>query len=507
MESECALPRNLCLVMIPECLVLGCCSLACSCLADLVRQGTQQKTGSTSSTTTRGRHMGHTPRTIFNMHRGTELVWNVEDLVIVKVIVRYNMRVQQGEACSRNFQPQCRLLPKELQGRHVEVPVYEKIAASRWHNCAHTPNWEEHYVPHKDLFFQMDYDKVKNLTPLSCCFPWAPQPTNVKARAAAFTACLDHSRSPRGGSPSSLAATPTVAPSMEQETPTLQPEEPTVTQLPVEECQQEPASPTPFLPMPKSAAATQLDTDMDKEQEEVPAWFNCSPTSPADHMQEDDDGLQQQLQRAEHLTMTLDRVNVRDSDSELSGISDEDDEEEPDDKMSQKDEDQDEHQDEDEWRWMPLESGRWQGAQLLRLERQWQDAGFPKLGTEAGDWFHTQITAAETAYVTATGIYDHMPDPGWWNCGGAIQDSTAEDAVARENAIQEIPNHWAALQNSGKPESDKETRAGAQDAFQRHLHLYTMGRCWFFCRAVPPAATGAKIPQGPTLVQLPGTMA
>ena len=92
---------------------------------------------------------------------------------------------------------------------------------------------------------------------------------------------------------------------MEQETPTLQPEEPTVTQLPVEECKQEPASPTPFLPMPKSAAATQLDTDMDKEQEDVPAWFNCSPTSPADeppcegpptpsvsesdHMQEDDD--------------------------------------------------------------------------------------------------------------------------------------------------------------------------------------------------------------------------
>ena len=211
-----------------------------------------------------------------------------------------------------------------------------------------------------NLFFQSDYDKVKNLTPLSCCFPWAPQPTNVKARAAAFTACLDHSRSPRGGSPSSLAPKPTVVPSMEQETPTLQPEEPTVTQLPVEECQQEPASPTPFLPMPKSAAATQLDTDMDKEQEEVPAW-NCSPTSPADHTQEDDDGLQQQLQRAEHLTMTLDRVNVRDSDSELSGISDEDDEEEPDDKMSQKDEGQDEHQDQDEWRWVPLESGRWQG--------------------------------------------------------------------------------------------------------------------------------------------------
>ena len=69
------------------------------------------------------------------------------------------------------------------------------------------------------------------------------------------------------------------------------------------------------------------------------------------------------------------------------------------------------HQDQDEWRWMPLESGRWQGAQLLRLERQWQDAGFPKLGAEAGDWFHTQITAAETAYVTATGIYDNMPDP------------------------------------------------------------------------------------------------
>ena len=332
--------------------------------------------------------LGHTPRTIFNMHRGAELVWNAEDLVIVKVIVRYNMRVQQGEACSRNFQPQCRLLPKELQGRHVEVPVYEKIAASRWRDCAHTPRWEEDYVPHKEWFLHMDYDKVKNLTPLSCCFPWAPQPTNVKARAAAFTAC--RSRSPRGGSSSSLAPTPTVVPSMEQETPT-------------------PASPTPFLPMPKSAAATQLDT----EQEEVPAWFNYSPTSPADDMQEDDDddGLQQQLQRAEHLTMTLERVNVRDSDSEVSGISDEDDEEEPDDKMSQKDEDQDEHQDQDEWRWMPLESGRWQGAQLLQLERQWQDAGFPKLGTQAGDWFHTQITAAETAYVTATGIYENMPDP------------------------------------------------------------------------------------------------
>ena len=167
---------------------------------------------------------------------------------------------------------------------------------------------------------------------------------------------------------------------MEQETPTLQPEAPTVTQLPVEECKQEPASPTPFLPMPKSAAATQLDTDMDKEQEEVPAWFNYSPTSPADeppcegpptpsvsesdHMQEDDDGLHQQLQRAEHLTMTLHRVNVPDSDSELSGISDEDDddEEEPDDKMSQKDEASSSvHQDQDEWRWMPLESGRWIG--------------------------------------------------------------------------------------------------------------------------------------------------
>ena len=47
--------------------------------------------------------LGHTPRTIFNMHRGAELVWNAEDLVIVKVIVRYNMRVQQGEVCSRNF--------------------------------------------------------------------------------------------------------------------------------------------------------------------------------------------------------------------------------------------------------------------------------------------------------------------------------------------------------------------------------------------------------------------
>ena len=108
--------------------------------------------------------------------------------------------------------------------------------------------------------------------------------------------------------------------------------------------------------------------------------------------------------------MTLERVNVRDSASELSGISDEDDEEELDDKMSQKDEGRDERPDQDEWRWMPLESGRWQGAQLLRLERQWQDAGFPKLGT-AGDWFHTQITAAETGYVTATGIYDNMPDP------------------------------------------------------------------------------------------------
>ena len=75
------------------------------------------------------------------MHRGTELVWNAEDLVIVKVIVRYNTRVQQGEACSRNFQPQCRLLLKELQGDHVAVPVYEKIAASRWHDCAHTPHW------------------------------------------------------------------------------------------------------------------------------------------------------------------------------------------------------------------------------------------------------------------------------------------------------------------------------------------------------------------------------
>ena len=134
-----------------------------------------------------------------------------------------------------------------------------KDCRSRWHDCAHTPHWEEDYVPHKEWFLHMDYDKVKNLTPLSCCFPWAPQPTNVKARAAAFIAC--RSRSPRGGSPvrspSSLAPTPTVVPSMEQETPTLQPEEPTFTQLPVEECKQEPASPTPFLPMPKSAAATQ----------------------------------------------------------------------------------------------------------------------------------------------------------------------------------------------------------------------------------------------------------
>ena len=260
---------------------------------------------------------------------------------------------------------------------------------------------------------------------------------------------------------------------------------------------------------------------MDKEQEEVPAWFNCSPTSPADeppcegpptpsvsesdHMQEDDDGLQQQLQCAEHLTMTLHHVNNPDSDSELSGISDEDDEEEPDDKMSQKDEASSSvHQDQDEWRWMPLESGRWQGAQLLRLERQWQDAGFPKLGTEAGDWFHTQITAAETAYVTATGIYDNMPDP---DGGIAAGLSRTRHQKTRSRVRTRFKRSRMIGQNSGKPESDKETRAGAQDAFQRHLHLYTMGRCWIYWRAVPPAATGAKIPQGPTLVQLPGTMA
>ena len=127
--------------------------------------------------------LGHTPRTIFNTHRGTELVWNAEGLVIVKVIVRYNTRVQQGKACLRNFQPQCRLLPKELQGRHVEVPVYEKIAASRWHDCAHTPHWEEDYVPCKEWFLHMDYDKVKNLTPLSCCFPWAPRPRQELLRS------------------------------------------------------------------------------------------------------------------------------------------------------------------------------------------------------------------------------------------------------------------------------------------------------------------------------------
>ena len=90
---------------------------------------------------------------------------------------------------------------------------------------------------------------------------------------------------------------------------------------------------------------------------------------------------------------------------------------------------------------MPLESGRWQGAQLLQLERQWQDAGFPK-GTEAGDWFHTQITAAETA--NATGIYDNMPDPD----GGIAAGLTIEDAVARENKVQEIPSDWAALQKT-----------------------------------------------------------
>ena len=44
------------------------------------------------------------------------------------------------------------------------------------------------------------------------------------------------------------------------------------------------------------------------------------------------------------------------------------------------------------------------------------------------------------------------------------QDSTTEDAVARENKVQEIPSDWAALENSGKHESDKETGAGAQDA-------------------------------------------
>ena len=262
--------------------------------------------------------LGHTPRTIFNMHRGTEsLVWNAEDLVIVKVIVRYDMRVQQGEACSRNFQPQCRLLPKELQGRHVEAPVYEKIAASRWHDCAHTP-W----------FLHMDYDKVKNLTPLSCCFPWAPQPTNVKARAAAFTACLDHSR---GGSPSSLAPTPTVVPSMEQETPTLRP-------LSLS-CRWRSASRSRQAQLRFCPCQNQL-----RRRSLTLTWTRSRKKfRPSDNMQEDDDGLQQQLQRAEHLTMTLERVNVRDSDSELSGISDEDDEEEPDDKMSQKDEDQDEH--------------------------------------------------------------------------------------------------------------------------------------------------------------------
>ena len=141
--------------------------------------------------------------------------------------------------------------------------------------------------------------------------------------------------------------------------------------------------------------------------------------------------------------MTLHRVNNPDSDSELSGISDEDDEEEPDDKMSQKDEASSSvHQDQDEWRWMPLESGRWQGAQLLRLERQWQDAGFPKLGTEAGDWFHTQITAAETAYVTATGIYDNMPDPDggiagefWYPCSFSVNEAKATPQHSRKKLV------------------------------------------------------------------------
>ena len=256
MESECALPRNLCLVMIPECLVIVvvlpvrtlptlCAKVHSRRLGARLRPLRVEDKCLRQQCLLRFGLLGHTPRTIFNMHRGTELVWNAEDLVIVKVIVRYNMRVQQGEACSRNFQPQRRLLPKELQGDHLAVPVYEKIAASRWHDCAHTPHWEEDYVPHKEWFLHMDYDKVKNLTPLSCCFPWAPQPTNVKARAAAFIAC--RSRSPRGRS-SSLAPTPTVVLSMEQETPTLQPEEPTVTQLPVEECKQEPASQLRFCP-------------------------------------------------------------------------------------------------------------------------------------------------------------------------------------------------------------------------------------------------------------------
>ena len=457
--------------------------------------------------------LGHTPRTIFNMRRGTELVWNAEDLVIVKVIVRYNMRVQQGEACSRNFQPQCRLLPKELQRHHVAVPVYEKIAASRWNDCAHTPHWEEDYVPHKEWFLHMDYDKVKNLTPLSCCFPWAPQPTNVKARAAAFIAC--RSRSPRGGS-SSLAPTPTVVPSMEQETPTLQPEEPTVTQLPVEECKQEPASPTPFCPCQNQLRRRSLTLTWTRSKKKFRPGstirqrrrlMSLHARGPKHHQSQDDDGLQQQLQRAEHLTMILHRVNVPDSDSELSGISDEDDEEEPDDKMSQKDEDQDEHQDQDEWRWMPLESGRWQGAQLLRLERQWQDAGFPKLGTEAGDWFHTQITAAETAYVTATGIYDNMPDPDGGIAAGLSR-------TRQQKTRSRVRTRFKRSRVIGLPFRTR----GSMKATKRLAPVHRMhsSGTYTYTQWVAAGYIGAqfgrlprapKFPKGQTLVQLPGTMA
>ena len=64
---------------------------------------------------------------------------------------------------------------------------------------------------------------------------------------------------------------------------------------------------------------------------------------------------------------------------------------------------------------------------IAAMERQWQNAGFPKLGTKAGDWFHTNYSSGDV-YVIATGIYDNMLTQ-WWNCGGLF----AEDA--RENKV------------------------------------------------------------------------
>ena len=103
--------------------------------------------------------------------------------------------------------------------------------------------------------------------------------------------------------------------------------------------------------------------------------------------------------------------------------------------------------------------------------------------------------------------HGNMPDLDGGIAAGLSRTRQQKTRSRVRTRFKRSRSDWAALQNSGKPESDKETRAGAQDAFQRHLHLYTMGRCWIYWRAVWPAATGAKIPQGPTLVQLPGTMA